>query len=183
MLLRGDLPATANVTDHAYSSLVTSFFNEMWSVPLPAKVKINLWRIANNFVPTFSTLQNRRLNVINVCPICLSSGKSIAHLMRDCCFVRQLFSAQGDSLTVVKKVCSSISYGSLISPIVYDIRAVAREFDSIGFQFIYRTGNNVVHALARVGRGQQVSSYWIEEAPPEAVAAAMLDLEKLVHLQ
>ncbi|KAK8535167.1 hypothetical protein V6N12_056696 [Hibiscus sabdariffa] len=291
-LLRDDLPTAANVTVQAYSNLVARFFNEMWAVTLPAKVKINMWRIANSFVSTYSTLQNRRLNVNNVCPFCLSSGESIAHLMRDCSFVRQLFFAQGicfpscpiypdwlewlamifcrlnvkckivlmvtlwavwharnkrvhegtvatvhgtlsfitafirenatvcpplspgvleesvtwqipadgaitfakelgfrrvviegDSLTVVKKVCSLTSDGSLISPIIYDIRAVAREFVSIGFQFIHRTGNNVAHALARVGRGQQVPSYWVEEAPPEAVAAAMLDLEKLVHLQ
>ncbi|KAK8657530.1 hypothetical protein V6N13_035761 [Hibiscus sabdariffa] len=55
-LLRGDLPAAANVSVHAYSSLVTRFFNEMWSVNLPAKVKINMWRIANSFVPNFATL-------------------------------------------------------------------------------------------------------------------------------
>ncbi|KAK8657529.1 hypothetical protein V6N13_035760 [Hibiscus sabdariffa] len=95
-------------------------------------------------------------------------------------FKRVVF--EGDSLTVVKKVCSSTLDGSLISPIVFDIRAVAREFDGIGFQFVHRTGNNVAHAFARFGRGQQESSYWIEEAPPEAVAAAKLDLEKLVHL-
>ncbi|KAK8627077.1 hypothetical protein V6N13_134704 [Hibiscus sabdariffa] len=115
-LLRGDLPAAANVSVHAYSSLVTRFFNEMWSVNLPAKVKINMWRIANSFVPTFATLQSRRLNVINICPLCRSSGESIAHLMRDCCFVRQLFSIQA-FICENAAVCSPLSQGVLDEPV------------------------------------------------------------------
>ncbi|KAK8990823.1 hypothetical protein V6N11_028783 [Hibiscus sabdariffa] len=225
-LLRDDLLTAANVTAPAYSNLVVRFFNEMWLATLPVKVKINMWRIANKFVPTYSILHNRRLNVNNDCPLCLSSSESIAHLMRDCSFgvidrdsaglimascivphyhVTDAFVAEvvacfqaitlakelgfrrvvieGDSLMVIKNVCSLTSDGSMISPIIYDIRDVVREFVSISFRFIHRTGNNDAHSLARVGRRQRVPSYFVEEAPSEAIAAAMLDLEKLVHLR
>ncbi|KAL4379420.1 hypothetical protein GQ457_02G006440 [Hibiscus cannabinus] len=44
----------------------------MWNLSLPSKVKITLWRIASNFLPTLYNLQRRRLNVRNVCPFCQS---------------------------------------------------------------------------------------------------------------
>ncbi|KAK9003615.1 hypothetical protein V6N11_084254 [Hibiscus sabdariffa] len=93
--LRDDHHDAASVTVLAYSNMIVIFFKDMWSVILPAKVKINMWRIANSFVPTYSIMQNRRLNVNNVCPLFLSSDESITHLMRDCSFVHQLFFVQG----------------------------------------------------------------------------------------
>ncbi|KAK8668955.1 hypothetical protein V6N13_106399 [Hibiscus sabdariffa] len=52
-----------------------------------------MWRIANNYMPTFANLQGKRLNVNNVCPICHSSSETVEHLMRDCSFVSQLHNA------------------------------------------------------------------------------------------
>ncbi|KAK8586482.1 hypothetical protein V6N13_010073 [Hibiscus sabdariffa] len=253
-LLRDDLLTAANVTAPAYSNLVVRFFNEMWLATLPVKVKINMWRIANKFVPTYSILHNRRLNGIFFprCFIypdwlewlamvfCRLNAKSFIHenvvvrpplspgvleesviwqgvidrdsaglIMASCivphyhvtdAFVAEVVACfqaitlakelgfrrvviEGDSLMVIKNVCSLTSDGSMISPIIYDIRDVVREFVSISFRFIHRTGNNDAHSLARVGRRQRVPSYFVEEAPSEAIAAAMLDLEKLVHLR
>ncbi|KAK8691329.1 hypothetical protein V6N13_074840 [Hibiscus sabdariffa] len=75
--------------------MVLRFFNGMWSVNLPAKVKINMWKVANSFLPTYSALQYRSLHVNNVCPFCPNSSETVAHIMRDCNFVCHLFVAQG----------------------------------------------------------------------------------------
>ncbi|KAL4325408.1 hypothetical protein GQ457_11G024590 [Hibiscus cannabinus] len=61
-------------------------------------------------------------------------------------------------------------------------KRVVIECDSLTV-FIHRTVNNVVYVLARDGRGQQILSYWVEEALLEATTIAMLDLEKLIHSQ
>ncbi|KAK8623210.1 hypothetical protein V6N13_118098 [Hibiscus sabdariffa] len=53
--------------------MVLRFFNDMWSINLPAKVKINMWKVANSFLPTYSALQYRSLHVNNVCPFCRNS--------------------------------------------------------------------------------------------------------------
>ncbi|KAK9039028.1 hypothetical protein V6N11_023867 [Hibiscus sabdariffa] len=53
-----------------------------------------MWRIINNFVPTYANLQFRRLNVNNVCNFCLLSTETVEHIMRDCCFVGELFARQ-----------------------------------------------------------------------------------------
>ncbi|KAK9020495.1 hypothetical protein V6N11_010518 [Hibiscus sabdariffa] len=70
----------------------SAFFSTLWVINVPAKVKITMWRIVNNFIPTFHNLQIRRMQVTNVCPFCQSAGETVEHLMRDCGFVQQLMS-------------------------------------------------------------------------------------------
>ncbi|KAK8512489.1 hypothetical protein V6N12_075067 [Hibiscus sabdariffa] len=68
----------------------SGFYNVVWSLSLPSKIKIHLWRLSKNFLPTFDKLQHRRLVVNNRCPFCQSYGETVAHLIRDCVFVCQL---------------------------------------------------------------------------------------------
>ncbi|KAK8977353.1 hypothetical protein V6N11_030672 [Hibiscus sabdariffa] len=68
----------------------SAFFTTLWDINVPAKFKITMWRIVNNFIPTFQNLQIRRLQVTNVCPFFQSVSETIEHLMRDCVFVQQL---------------------------------------------------------------------------------------------
>ncbi|KAK8984388.1 hypothetical protein V6N11_029703 [Hibiscus sabdariffa] len=72
------------------STKLSSFFTDMWATNVPAKVKITMWRIVNNFLPTFHNLQLRRLPVNNVCPFCQSHGETVEHLFMDCAFVKLL---------------------------------------------------------------------------------------------
>ncbi|KAK8476620.1 hypothetical protein V6N11_035646 [Hibiscus sabdariffa] len=66
------------------------FFIALWVITVPAKVKITMWRIVNNFIPHFRRVQIRRLQVTSVCPSCQTVGETVEHLMRDCMFVQQL---------------------------------------------------------------------------------------------
>ncbi|KAL4369641.1 hypothetical protein GQ457_05G009690 [Hibiscus cannabinus] len=86
---------------------------------------------------------------------------------------------EGDSLTVIKKVCSSTPDGSLIGPIIHDIREASKGFESVIFGFVHRDANITAHTLAREGRGQRSSMFWIEEAPPGTTAAAARDWKRL----
>ncbi|KAK8492111.1 hypothetical protein V6N12_018137 [Hibiscus sabdariffa] len=79
---------------------------------------------------------------------------------------------EGDSLTVIKKLNASSFDRSIISPIVYDIKDVARSFDSISFRFVRRDANNDAHVLAHECQSQQCPLYWIEEVPQYTTAAA-----------
>ncbi|KAL4362884.1 hypothetical protein GQ457_04G002440 [Hibiscus cannabinus] len=80
---------------------ISRFYSSMWGVSLPSKVKINMWRVMNNFLPTFANLQTRRLSVNVCCPLCKSEAESTHHLMRDCVFVKELLGAQGIHLTIL----------------------------------------------------------------------------------
>ncbi|KAK9008855.1 hypothetical protein V6N11_080332 [Hibiscus sabdariffa] len=89
---------------------------------------------------------------------------------------------KGDSLTVMKKLNTSNSDKSIISPIVHDIKVLARDFDSISFRFVRRDANNAAHVLAREFRFQQDPLYWIEEAPQHTTIAVEMDIRKIFPL-
>ncbi|KAK8626106.1 hypothetical protein V6N13_133758 [Hibiscus sabdariffa] len=55
---------------------------------------------------------------------------------RDLGFSRVI--VEGDSLIVIKKVCSKTANVSLISPVIYDIREVAKGFEDVTFCFAHR---------------------------------------------
>ncbi|KAL4377922.1 hypothetical protein GQ457_02G012820 [Hibiscus cannabinus] len=69
-------------------------------------------------------------------------------------FRRMVF--EGDSLTVIMRVSASISDNFVISPVIHDIREVAKELESVVFNFIHREGNNDAHTLAREGKGHHL---------------------------
>ncbi|KAL4354441.1 hypothetical protein GQ457_06G018800 [Hibiscus cannabinus] len=94
-LLRTDHEDEYMQNSNPHTVTLSNFYARVWAVNLPSKIRITMWRIINNFVPTFANLQRRRLNVINSCPFCHSSGESIEHLMRDCCFTRQVLDKVG----------------------------------------------------------------------------------------
>ncbi|MBA0580959.1 hypothetical protein Gorai_023156, partial [Gossypium raimondii] len=50
------------------------------------KIKINLWRIKNNYLPTLSNLKIQRLKNDVVCPTCSEEEENIKHLFQDCKF-------------------------------------------------------------------------------------------------
>ncbi|KAK8688787.1 hypothetical protein V6N13_087528 [Hibiscus sabdariffa] len=74
---------------------LSRFFSEIWGVRLPNKLKITMWRIVHNFLPTFDNLQAQRLIVNNHCPLCENDCEYVEHIMKDCSFVRELLHAQG----------------------------------------------------------------------------------------
>ncbi|KAK8501559.1 hypothetical protein V6N12_057890 [Hibiscus sabdariffa] len=77
----------------AIASHISGFFTAVWNVELPPKVRIIMWRVANNFLPTYDNLQRRRLVVSNICPFCDSPGEIVVHLMRDCALSNQQLAA------------------------------------------------------------------------------------------
>ncbi|KAL4297303.1 hypothetical protein GQ457_12G022320 [Hibiscus cannabinus] len=70
-------------------SVSANIYNTLWSLKLPAKVKITGWRFFNNFLPTAINLHNRRLNVQLNCCLCDSASESVSHLLLECPFSTQ----------------------------------------------------------------------------------------------
>ncbi|KAK8976633.1 hypothetical protein V6N11_057233 [Hibiscus sabdariffa] len=127
----------------AIASHISGFFTAVWSVELPPKVRIIMWRVANNFLPTYDNLQRRRLVVSNICPFCDSPGETVVHLMRDCALSNQPLAAfnLGPSHKTVMVIYWSVWYSR--NKLVYEgykssiyekitfVNAFIREQDSI----------------------------------------------------
>ncbi|KAK8682914.1 hypothetical protein V6N13_038993 [Hibiscus sabdariffa] len=89
-LVKSGYKVMRNEFSGAPSSFDVQFYKQMWNVNMPPKVKINMWRIANNYIPTFASLQMRRLNVNNICLLCQSSSEIVSHLIKDYSFASKL---------------------------------------------------------------------------------------------
>ncbi|KAL4272436.1 hypothetical protein GQ457_13G019990 [Hibiscus cannabinus] len=77
----------------------------------------------------------------------------------------------GDSLTVIKKLCSVAADKSTISPVIYDIKMVAQGFVHVSFSFVRRQANIAAHTLTSEGKAFHCPMVWIEEVPVTMLVA------------
>ncbi|KAE8722634.1 hypothetical protein F3Y22_tig00013808pilonHSYRG00042 [Hibiscus syriacus] len=96
---------------------------------------------------------------------------------RELDFTRVIF--EGDTLTIIKKLLCPTVDGSLITPIICDIKEYSKAFASMVYSFIGREANRDAHVLARDGQMLRSTRYWIEEAPPNATLTTVEDKARL----
>ncbi|KAH1056339.1 hypothetical protein J1N35_034404 [Gossypium stocksii] len=168
-----------------------AFYKVLWELQIPAKIKILVWRLFNNYVPHFVNLFQRRLSTDVVCPLCKEGLEDTDHLIwksvlarnkeRQClgactypsgdvadavvaeakaCERAILFMVEmgwrriileGDPLTIIKKLALEEEDRSLIRPIINNICALGKRFESVSYQFVPRTVNCATHTLALQG--------------------------------
>lgn len=83
-------------SEHIQNTLDTSpngeeyneFYKSLWALHIPAKVKIHIWRMFNNFLPHFCNLARRTLSVETVSPLCKKDPEDADHLMWSCDFLQ-----------------------------------------------------------------------------------------------
>ena len=73
-----------------HNELPTNFFTKLCELHVPCKIRIFMWRIANNYLPTLHNLKSRQLAVNPLCPVCISEEESVDHLFRECSFTQQV---------------------------------------------------------------------------------------------
>lgn len=61
----------------------TKLLRRVWNVCVRGKVKICVWRVCLDALPTKSNLSEQRVEVDNCCSLCGCSGESIEHALRD----------------------------------------------------------------------------------------------------
>ncbi|GMI95359.1 hypothetical protein HRI_003205200 [Hibiscus trionum] len=79
---------------------------------------------------------------------------------------------EGDYCSVIQKLCDTADDFSTIRPLIADAKRLALLFRSCRFAFVGRNGNRVAHAMAALGRRDQVDRFWVEDAPSSALLAA-----------
>ena len=61
-----------------------SFWNLVWSIKTPQKVKQFIWRLCNNAIPVRVNLFRRKLVTSPLCPICSQEPETVEHAMLLC---------------------------------------------------------------------------------------------------
>ncbi|XP_060969711.1 uncharacterized protein LOC115713599 [Cannabis sativa] len=62
------------------------FWNTLWKLSVPPKVKDLLWRAATNCLPTESRLRSKHVPIDTICPVCKVTDEIIYHCLVDCSF-------------------------------------------------------------------------------------------------
>lgn len=71
----------------------------MWKIKIPNKIRVFLWRLLKNALPTLDNLERKMVLLDNVCPVC-SCDRSALHLLTDCAHARCLWALTGLSKLV-----------------------------------------------------------------------------------
>lgn len=74
---------------------LSNFYKRLWSLNIPSKIRIQCWKVANEFVPTLCTLKSRNLAVNTLCPVCKTKEETMSHLFRYYVFLRQVLEGVG----------------------------------------------------------------------------------------
>jgi len=61
-----------------------SFYNRLWRVIAPERVKTFLWMVSNQVIMTNAERYRRHLGDSAVCPVCKGGIETILHVLRDC---------------------------------------------------------------------------------------------------
>ncbi|KAH1045942.1 hypothetical protein J1N35_036726 [Gossypium stocksii] len=89
------------ITDHLLKlNYITSntvvykdFYRLLWALHVPAKVKIHVWRLFNNFLPNYCNLNRRKLRDRAGCPLCKAAPENTDHLLWSCKFLQNVWAS------------------------------------------------------------------------------------------
>ncbi|MFQ6637894.1 hypothetical protein Gotur_014132 [Gossypium turneri] len=65
---------------YALQLIYRKFYKKLWSLNLPAKIAITIWRLSWNFLPTKVNMQHRKLLNITTCPRYEARAETLDHI-------------------------------------------------------------------------------------------------------
>ncbi|CAM8982614.1 unnamed protein product [Rhodiola kirilowii] len=86
------------------------FWKNLWSLKVPARVKIFVWRLYYDCLPTTRNLLIRGCEVIDKCYLCDRPGENAIHVFKNCWWTRSLFNCFDIPATVWCNLCDSPGY-------------------------------------------------------------------------
>jgi mannosylglycoprotein endo-beta-mannosidase len=61
-------------------------YRYIWTLAVPPKIRIFLWRMLRNILPTLDQLKKRGYVLPNICLLCMQNEESTLHLFQECTF-------------------------------------------------------------------------------------------------
>ncbi|KAA3484577.1 Ribonuclease H-like superfamily protein [Gossypium australe] len=71
-------------TAYVLQNFYKEFYKKLWRIDLPSKIKLLIWRISWNYLPTRVNLSNRKVTNNTLCPRCGEKDETMNHLFREC---------------------------------------------------------------------------------------------------
>ena len=97
-----------------YSTINASpVWRTIWSMRVPAKVKIHCWRSLWGAIPCQGVLANRHMQNNSQCPLCTLDCESICHAYFQCPRVKEVWEHLGMT-TIISDACTTVREGSSV---------------------------------------------------------------------
>ncbi|KAA3479552.1 reverse transcriptase [Gossypium australe] len=77
---------------YALQTSYKNLYKKLWLLNLPTKIKITVWKITWNFLPTRVNLKHKKLAIGSTCPRCGEQAETIDHLFRECPVTKETWS-------------------------------------------------------------------------------------------
>ncbi|XP_074327916.1 uncharacterized protein LOC141665831 [Apium graveolens] len=71
------------------------FWNKIWHLKLPGKVRNFIWRMCRDVLPTAANLINKQVNIVDRCLWCQTHIEDSMHILFRCTFAREVWAAVG----------------------------------------------------------------------------------------
>lgn len=68
-----------------------NFYKQLWSLAIPSKIKMIIWCILENYIPTLANLHYRRLVASMTCPRCAIDAENTHHVFRSCPIAQEVW--------------------------------------------------------------------------------------------
>ncbi|KAA3466986.1 reverse transcriptase [Gossypium australe] len=94
LVWRGELWA------YALQDIYNGFYNKLWKVDIPLKIKLFIWKISLNYLATRTNMSLRKLTSNNLCPRCGVGEETTNHLFRYCPVSVMIWSDLSEDISV-----------------------------------------------------------------------------------
>ncbi|PPD95929.1 hypothetical protein GOBAR_DD07047 [Gossypium barbadense] len=85
------------------------FYQGLWKLDIPAKIKIYMWRLFHNLVPHYENLARRTLCEEAVCPLCKTELETSDHLLWACVILQDIWDALKEVLGFIRGYVQELS--------------------------------------------------------------------------
>lgn len=75
------------------STALHEFWNDVWSIKVPPKIKNFVWRVCRNILPTKTKLFDRKITSSYSCTWCLNEPETVDHVLWHCEFAQKVWNA------------------------------------------------------------------------------------------
>ncbi|XP_062094300.1 uncharacterized protein LOC133800357 [Humulus lupulus] len=118
----------------------SSFWNNLWKLRVPPKVKDLLWRASSNCLPTKVHLRLKHVDIDPTCPVCQVSRESINHCLVECPFARASWARTGIG------VCTNVegTFSAWLESLFYTLDDEQRKIVAMTCWALWRVRNDCV---------------------------------------
>ncbi|PRQ37402.1 putative ribonuclease H-like domain, reverse transcriptase zinc-binding domain-containing protein [Rosa chinensis] len=120
-----------------------SLWSKIWSLQVPSKVKLLLWRACHSFLPCVERLVKRRICSQSVCARCGEADETVIHCLWECRVVRKIWKLSW--MWPVYKIWKEPSFMDLFAHVLASEQAEQVELFGLLIWWIWKDRNNFIH--------------------------------------